>query len=82
MSFACAITWCAVTFEHPGSESDCSSIDGKCEHLIRAGWIPVWVVIEYDGLRVTASGGWLCPDCSAQHGVRLRRSMLNTRPTR
>ena len=82
MSYPCESAGCDAVFEHPGSEDHCNSIGGKCEHLIRAGWLAVWVAIESEGLRVFSRGGWLCPDCCALHGIRLRTAMRNNAPLR
>ena len=72
MIFRCESGVCEVVFEHPGDEGDCESIDGKCAHLMLAGWRAVWVRVELAPKRVLfARGGWLCPACVKRYGADL-----------
>ena len=62
---------CRATFEHPESEGDCDSVDGKCAHLMTAGWRPVWVKVSTEApageqnRHIFSRGGWVCPQCVA-----------------
>lgn len=69
MSYTYCCACCeSATFEHPDVE-ECESVDGKCEHLVRAGWRPVWLRGYLDGRgdrpdkQVFARGGWICHEC-------------------
>ena len=73
MTFRCESGVCGATFEHPGDEGDCESIDGKCAHLMLAGWRAVWVRVEAASKRVLfARGGFLCPACVRRYGADLK----------
>jgi len=62
---------CETMFEHPGDESDCESIHGKCALLVRAGWRSVWVRVEAAPKHVLfARGVWLCPECVRRYTPR------------
>jgi hypothetical protein len=79
MTYRCDSGVCEATFEHPGPEEDCESIDGKCAHLMRAGWRPCWVRVEFESSRLAGKpfrplfsrGGWLCPACVKRYGADL-----------
>ena len=85
MTYRCESSVCEATFEHPGSEDDCETIDGHCAHLMRAGWRPCWVRVELERTKVEgrpfrplfSRGGWLCPACVERYGE--PRKMLKTR---
>jgi hypothetical protein len=74
---------CSSTFKHTSNEDDCESIQGQCEHLVKAGWRLVWVRIMKETERtprlassfrprtrrlLLARGGWLCPGCVERYG--------------
>lgn len=71
--------YCRATFEHPGSE-ECETVGTHCEHLMNAGWRPVWLramVERSPSLRrrrigrprssdrhIFSRGGWICVQCA------------------
>lgn len=59
---------CERAFVHPAGEHECGSIEGKCEHLMRARWVPVWVRVEHDHQALFIRGGWLCIECRIRYG--------------
>jgi hypothetical protein len=80
MTYRCESGVCESTFEHPGPEDDCESIDGKCAHLMRAGWRPCWVRVELEPRRVLfARGGFLCPECVRRYGTDLEPAKAKKR---
>ena len=83
--FRCESGTCEATFEHPGDEDDCESIDGQCALLVRAGWRQVWVRVELEPKRVLfARGGWLCPECVRRYTPRkvLGKGLAKRRATK
>ena len=61
-------------FDHPSVE-ECESVGGKCEHLMRARWRPVWVKVstqapEGDQNRhLFSRGDWICPSCVTEYAA-------------
>jgi hypothetical protein len=62
---------CGAKFTHPEGD-DCQSVRGHCEHLIGAGWRPVWLKVYHQSseFHLFSRGGWLCPECGKPHAAR------------
>ncbi len=70
---------CGAGFKHPEVigedgklEEECQTVEGRCEHLMNAGWRPVWVRVVADTGNVRrdrhlfSKGGWICAACDQQ----------------
>ena len=72
---------CPATFEHPDVE-ECASVEGGCEHLMRAGWRQAYLRIFFGkserlkpwGTHILSRGGWICPDCVKRYTPERGRS--------
>jgi hypothetical protein len=74
-TYACvasASPGCEERFHHPDVQ-ECNSVDGKCAHLMEAGWRPVWARVflhgeESIGKHLLSRGAWICPACFEKLG--------------
>jgi hypothetical protein len=84
MSFRCDL--CSAVYDHPRTIDDCPSVEGRCGHLMGAGWRPVWVRIELDNeasrkalasrrkpRSIALRGGWICPQCHGRYTPKGKR---------
>lgn len=69
-AFSCEGGSCDAVFFHDGALDDCETTDGVCEHLVKAGWLPVWLrVYSTQRSHLMTRGGFLCPSCSKKCGL-------------
>lgn len=72
--YRCEAADCRRTFKHAGEENDCPTVEGRCAHLMNAGWRPVYVgVTAFAGgkhRKLFVRGGWLCATHATEQGGR------------